>query len=217
MKSEDVTLTLSYASITWGVGSQLLEAFVDDVVPPNVVNSQTVITSGELTHPLGANWNANGSATTRRYRYVEGTETSDEVEADDHTLNALRVSLNQHKTEVQNYFTQNPTVTEHTFGPWNWQASNLQFDGWALHFAFGHVTVFGAVSVTVRRSDLKVARIVYGGSFDDIYDFNYNGAYPSEHGATVQAGFPTLGIGGRVFRDRVEFSRDTINFDYDFN
>ena len=207
----------NYAIITWGVGSQLLEAFIDDVVPPNVANTQTTITSGELTHPLGANWDANCSATTRRYTYVEGTETSDDVEEDDHTVAALKASLNQHKTEVQNYFTQNPNVTEHTFGPWNWQAPNLQFDGLALHFAFGHVTISGTVSVTVRRSDLEVTHIVYGGSFDDIYDFDYNGAYPSQHGATVQAGFPTLGVGGRVFRDRVEFSRDTTNFDYDFN
>ena len=75
----------------------------------------------------------------------------------------------------------------------------------------------GTVSVTVRRSDLAVTHISYTGSFTDIYDFNYTGAYPSEHGATVQAGFPTLGVGGRVFRDRVEFSRDTTNFNYDFN
>ncbi len=51
----------------------------------------------------------------------------------------------------------------------------------------------------------------------DIYDFHYKGASPSEHGATVQAAFPPLGFGGRVFRDHVEFSRDTLSFNYDFN
>ncbi len=207
----------NYAIITVGVGSQLLEAFIDDVIPPYVGNTPTTITSGELTHPLGANWNVNCSAMTRLYTYVEGTDASTKVEEDDHTVDALKTSLNQHKTEVQNYFTQNTNVTEHTYGPWNWQAPNLQFNEWALRFAFGHVTISGTVSVTVRRSDLEVTHIVYGGSFDDIYDFAYTGPYPSEHGATVQAGFPTLGIGGRVFLDRVEFSRDTTDFDYAFN
>jgi len=207
----------NYAIITIGVGSQLLEAFNDNIVPPNVVNTATTIASTELTHPVGASWDATCSAATRLYTYIEGTDVSDDVEEDSHTITALQTSLGQHQAEVQNYFTQNPTVNEHTFGSWNWQANGLDFDGLALQFAFGHVNVAGTVSVTVRRSDLAVTHISYTGSFTDIYDFNYTGAYPSEHGATVQAGFPTLGVGGRVFRDRVEFSRDTTNFNYDFN
>ena len=206
-----------FAIGTIGVGSQLLEAFIDDTIPPNVVNSATTIASTELTHPIGANWDASCSASTRLYTYVEGTDVSDDVEEDSHTITALQTSLGQHQSEVQDYFTQNPTVNEHTFGPWNWQANGLEFDGLALQFAFGHVNIAGTVSVTVRRSDLAVTHISYTGSFTDVYDFNYVGAYPSVHGATMQAGFPTLGNGGRVFRDRVEFSRDTTSFSYDFN
>ena len=207
----------NYAIITIGVGSQLLEAFIDNTIPPNVVNTATTIASTELTHPVGASWDAGCSAATRLYTYVEGTDVSDAVEEDSHTIAALQTNLGQHQAEVQNYFTQNPTNNEHTFGPWNWQSNGLDFDGVALQFAFGHVNVAGAVSVTVRRSDLAVTNISYTGSFTDVYDFNYTGAYPSEHGATMQSGFPSLGVGGRVFRDRVEFSRDTTNFSYDFN
>ena len=202
---------------TIGVGSQLLEAFIDDTIPPNVVNSATTITSTELTHPIGANWDASCSASTRFYTYLEGTDVAKDVAIDSHTITALQTSLGQHQSEVQDYFTQNPTVNEHTFGPWNWQANGLEFDGLALQFAFGHVNIAGTVSVTVRRSDLAVTHIGYAGSFTDVYDFNYVGVYPSVHGATMQAGFPTLGSGGRVFRDRVEFSRDTTSFSYDFN
>ena len=207
----------NYAIITVGVGSQLLEAFIDDVNPPNVLNASETLNSSSLTHPLGADWSANCTAQTRFYIYVEGTDVSDDVEEDDHTINALNANLDAHKTEVQNYFTQHTNETEHTFGPWTWQANGMDFDALALQFAFGHVNASGNVTVTVRRSDLAVTEIQYDGSFTDIYDFNYTGAYPSEHGATVQAGFPALGVGGRVFFDRVEFSRDTTDYDYDFN
>ena len=205
------------ANTTFGVGSQLLEAFIDDTIPPNVVNTNTTIVSTELTHPVGANWDANCSAQTRLYTYVEGTDVSDDVEEDPNLIAALQAGLDQHQAEIQTYFTQNPTVNEHTFGPWIWQANNLGFDGLALHFAFGHVNVAGTVSVSVRSSDLSVTHITYSGSFTDIYDFDYTGAYPSVHGATLQVGFPTLGGGGRVFRDRVEFSRNTTSFSYNFN
>ena len=213
--SEGLLTALAIGTI--GVGSQLLEAFIDDTIPPNVVNSTTTIASTELTHPIGVNWDASCSASTRLYTYVEGTDVSKDVAKDSHTITALQASLGQHQSEVQDFFTQNPTINEHTFGPWNWQTNGLDFDGLALQLAFGHVNVAGTVSVTVRRSALAVTHISYAGSFTDVYDFNYVGAYPSVHGATMQAGFPTLGNGGRVFRDRVEFLRDTTSFNYNFN
>lgn len=203
--------------ITIGVGSQLLEAFIDDTIPPNVINTATSIASTDLTHPVGASWDPSCLAQTRLYTYVEGTDASDDVEEDPHLIAALQASLGQHKAEVQSYFTQHTTVNDHTFAPWNWQANGLLFNGWALHLAFGHVNVVGTVSVTVMRTSLSVTHISYTGSFDDIYDFDYIGAYPSVHGATMQIGFPTLGVGGRVFRNHLEFSRGTTNFNYNFN
>jgi hypothetical protein len=203
-----------------GVGGDLLDAFIDDAVPPGANSTPATIAAAALTHPLGAQWTASCDAQTRRYTYAEGSGVSDAVETTGTVEDGLRTNLDQHQAEVQNYFTQNPTVNEHTFGPWTWAINNVEFGEVAhlsLHFAFGHVSIAGTVSVTVRRSDLEVTSIQYTGSFDDIYDFDYNGPPPSIHGATVQAGFPTLGTGGRVFWTRVEFERQTSGFDYDFN
>jgi hypothetical protein len=203
-----------------GVGGDLLDAFIDDALPPGANSTPASITAAALTHPIGAHWTASCDAQTRRYTYAEGSTVSDAVETTGTVEDGLRTNLDQHQTEVQNYFTQNPTVNEHTFGPWTWAINNVEFGVIAhpsLHFAFGHVNIAGTVSVTVRRSDLEVTSIQYTGSFDDIYDFAYNGVYPSIHGATVQAGFQTLGTGGRVFWTRVEFERQTTGFDYDFN
>jgi hypothetical protein len=203
-----------------GIGGDLLDAFIGDTVPLGANSTSASITAAALTHPLGAEWTASCDAQTRHYTYAEGSTVSDAVETTGAVEGGLRTNLDQHQTEVRDYFVQNPTVNEHTFGPWIWATNNVEFGEIAhpsLHFAFGHVSIAGTVSVTVRRSDLEVTSIQYAGSFDDIYDFAYNGAYPSIHGTTVQAGFPTLGIGGRVFWTRVEFERQTSNFDYDFN
>ena len=203
-----------------GVGGDLLDAFIDDAVPTGANSTLATITAAALTHPLGAQWTASCDAQTRRYTYAEGSSVSDAVETTGTVEDGLRTNLDQHQAEVQDFFTQNPAVNEQTFGPWTWNIKNVKFGEIAhpsLHFAFGHVSIAGIVSVTVRRSDLKVTSIQYTGSFDDIYDFAYDGAYPSVHGATVQTGFPTLGTGGRVFWTRVEFERQTSNFNHDFN
>jgi hypothetical protein len=218
----DYETSLSYLQFGGGlvgVASDLVGAFANDAIPKGAGSTPAPITSAELTHPVGAVWTVSCDALTRRHTYSERSRVSDAVENSRAVSKALRASLDQHRSEVSQYFARNPAVDEHVFGPWNWAAS-VPFSGLLeldLYFAFFHVSIEGTISVTVRRSGLRVTSIVYAGSFEDLYDFNYDGPFPSVHGATVQVGFPTLGIGGRVFWTRVVFEKHSSTFDYDFD
>jgi len=52
-----------------------------------------------------------------------------------------------------------------------------------LHYAYGHVTPFGTIEIKVNRNDMSVTHIKYSGSFNDIYDFEYN--FYSKHNYNV--------------------------------
>ncbi|MBQ7252562.1 MAG: hypothetical protein IJS32_08185 [Kiritimatiellae bacterium] len=203
------------AGITWGVASRLLDAFLDGTIPSDALSSVTTLDSEHLTHPLGASWNGNCTASASLYLYPDGTDVADDVAEDANLAATVTNSLADHSNDVAAWFAANMDET-HVFGPWNWSSNGLEFAGAGLRYAFGHVNATGTVSATVRRSDLKATRIVYDGNFVDIYDFSYTGPFPSVYGATVQAGFPTLGTAGRVFKVGVEFSRDATTIDFRF-
>lgn len=202
-------------TFSWGIASQLLDAFLDDTIPAVATSSSTTISATELTHPVGAFWTEECTVSTRQYLYSADTKLAKDVAKDSHVVAAVEANLANHAEEVEGWFAMHQDAS-HEFGPWSWSANGLDFDGLGLQFAFGHVNASGTVSVTVTRNGLSVTRAVYSGAFTDIYDFAYDGPYPSEHAATLQAGYPTLGTGGRVFKVRVQFERDTTDFDYDF-
>ncbi len=201
--------------VTIGIASQLLEAFVDDTVPNNALSNATTLASSGLTHPVGAFWSDECTAATRLYLYNAETSVADDVAQDDNVTMAIISNLSSHAEEVAEWFATHQG-NSHGFGPWAWHSDGLEFDGLGLRYAFGHVNVTGIVAVTVARTGLSVTRAVYSGAFTDIYDFDYGGAYPSEHAATLQAGYSTLGTGGRVFKVRVEFEHDTTQLNYGF-
>lgn len=209
------TMLRGAAAVSPGIGSQLLEAFGDDEVPPDAINWPVVLTSEELTHAVGAFWSVDCDAMTQMYIYGPETDVAAAVGEDSALVETVTEALGCHSAEVASWFATN-VGDVHVFGPWDWGAEGVQLDGLGLSLAFGHVNPAGTVSVTVRRSDFKVVRAVYAGQFTDVYDFSYTGAYPSVHGATVQAGFSTWGQSGRVFKVRVGFACDTEEFDYCF-
>lgn len=201
---------------TFGIASQLLDAFLDEEAPPDAVSSVTTLESGELSHQIGAFWWTGCQANTHLYTYGNDTDVAEDVREDANLVAAVADSLAAHADEVEDWFSSH-SGTSHLFGPWSWQANGMDFAGTGLHYAFAHVNVTGSVSVVVNRSGLSVERIMYSGQFTDTYDFVYTGPYPSVHGATLQAGFATLGRAGGVYKVQVLFSQDTTDFSYDFN
>ena len=209
------TVLRGMAGLSTGIGSHLLEAFLDDEVPPDAIDLPVSLTAAELTHAMGAFWSFDCDAMTRMYIYGPETDVAVAVGKDSALVETVAEALGRHSAEVASWFAAN-TGDVHVFGPWNWGTNGVELDGLGLSLAFGHVNPEGTVSVTVRRSDFKVVRAVYDGQFTDVYDFSYTGAYPSIHGATAQSGFSTWGQSGRVFKVRVGFSCDTEEFDYCF-
>jgi hypothetical protein len=126
-----------------------------------------------------------------------------------------------HYAEIVAYFVTNPGTT-HTFGPWSCTLGALDFPdpGFGvvaginadMFYAFGGVRDFTVTSYQLTMQDVgfnniwPVVNITAQGSFTDLYDFDiYNGTL-SRMGATVQAGFPTLGGAGRVFQETIKFN-----------
>ena len=92
---------------------------------------------------------------------------------------------------------------------------------WDLFLAIGKGTASLNVDLYVNRS-FQVHKVVLSGDVLDLYDFDYDASefgspQEAESAAEVQAGYNTLGVGGRVFKSRIEIrDRTVINPIYNF-
>jgi len=178
----------------------------------------------KFTHPVGADWDGNGKAHLELLCFSKDSDVSVAVAQSTILIeNVIKYTLNKHKDEVLN-------SNEIEFGPWPFQVKVVNNDTviWfpdnnELHYAYGHVTPFGTIEIKVNRNDMSVTHIKYSGSFNDIYDFEYNktGEAPGNlgtDGATVQLGYDiTKNPDGKVFRSKVEFEYESDDFEYNFN
>ena len=123
--------------------------------------------------------------------------------------------LLQNEQEVRDAFDDVPeSVLVQTF---RWRFSGLlSFSKLAdpdLFGALGRVDVDLDVEVDVHRFQLAVVSIKVSGTVVDLYDFDHESVetwvipidHPARTAAEVQAGYNSLGTGGRVYRNRLEF------------
>ncbi len=77
-----------------------------------------------------------------------------------------------------------------------------------LFLAFGNVSLSVTVKFLVHRSGLVEQATFTNGVLDDLFDFFHDGpdASLAKPAARVQAGYNTLGEGGRVYRSKVHFA-----------
>ena len=82
-----------------------------------------------------------------------------------------------------------------------------------LFLAFGNVSLSVAVEFLVHRSGLVEQATFTNGVLDDLFDFYHGGpdAPLAKPAARVQAGYNTLGEGGRVYRSKVHFAGQMNN------
>ena len=202
------------------VAADLLEAFRTGAIPPGATSARRTLDSTALTHPVGAIWNFSNTARVAHYTFPQSSGVAQAVANATPVKNAIRSRLGTvtQRAEILVYFMQNPTVMEHTFGPWEIPPTGVVFGGANpdLLFAFHGVNISGQMLVTVRRSDRQVTSITYEGSFTDLYDFDYNAAIPAPTAARVQTGFPTLGNYGNVFFTTVQFQLQDNSFNFQF-
>jgi hypothetical protein len=126
---------------------------------------------------------------------------------------------------VNQWFTSHPQENSNTFSfdfstiDQNGKDQGLNFAQSTdvdLFFAFGKVSVSVTAEVDVDRSRY-VNSIDLTGDMKDLYDFNFDGPEATlvQPAASVQAGYNTLGNGGRVFRSRVHMQNTKLS-DFQF-
>ena len=204
-----------------GVAGNLLHAFRTGTIPPGATQAGKTLYAQQLSHPVGAVWEANNTAVVMHYTFSQSSTVAQAVASAVPTVTSVESHLkttSAFKDVVQSYFQQFPNEPEQTFGPWPFPPTLIGFGPMNpdLLFAFGHVTISGQIWVTVRNPDLRVMSIEYAGSFTDLYDFDHSGEFPAPTAAKVQTGFSTLGNSGKVFFTTVEFQRQTSDINHTF-
>ena len=180
----------------------------------NTGNDTTVsVTDPYLYHPVGVAWTGN-TGPCSKYNFDNLDRV---VSATAFHTNLLSQAGLDHSAEINAYFAANPGST-HKFGPWScaWPTfiftdpgtiSGIDAD---MYYAFAQVNGFTVTSYYVTLHDSEnqfdMMTITATGYFYDLYDFDLTAGGFSILGAIAQAGYPTLGTSGRVFKE------DQVNF-----
>jgi len=187
------------------IAAKLLRAFANGSTPwwATVDSTSVAYNDPDLEHTVGLDFDVNCVAQTDEYVFSPTSYVASKV-ADSYTMaNVLRARMNQDYQALKNAFQQNPDMTTTQLV---WSISDtIRYETYEyldldLYWAFGkaHLDLTNVV-VTVNRNTYGfLARIQ--GTQTDLYDWDY-GLDPLC--AKVQAGYPTLGEGGKVRRNRV--------------
>jgi hypothetical protein len=209
----------------------LLSAFTSSTSPAGASSGTATLVINEpcLSHNVGARFSNSGTATIPYYQFPASSAYADDIR-NSATVNALiDATRDLHLPEVLAYFSANPSVNAHTFGPWALVNSGGKVVGGSdcsnadtataispsfstdgnpsdLYDALGSADLHGMVTIDFVRAGLSgtiitdVGATLVNATVYDLYDFDYDAEAPSRQAATVQAGFGTLGSGGGVYK-----------------
>lgn len=218
----DRILLLVGSSLYLTYAGDILDYFASGSAVPQAQVGTTQITSDDprLTHPVGAVWDQNCNADILVLTYNVSSDPSQDVLSSNLLSETIDKSIQLHKASIiqqlNNSGSSSGTINIpienlpdnlNDFGEWDGALSSLDR-------AFGGVVMTGSLDVNCSLasfgSNINVSTVeVVGGQFEDLYDFNYENAPPSNWGATVQAGYPSLHDpavpGGRIFEIVVNF------------
>lgn len=215
-----------YTSYFLPNAAELLRTFINPRHTPNGATASTFTlysNNPDLKCPVGAYWTQSGTtgvATANLYTSSAGSPAATEVENSRTFLFLLYDQMNNLKSTVEAYFASNPSSSTYTSSvvPFTERIHFSDDDGYYsdVNLAYGTVPMTGHVQVVVQKNALgllTLSSVYYDASFNDLYDFyiyaNKTGdpAQLSQHAAPLQAGYGTLGTGGRVFESNVNFSK----------
>jgi hypothetical protein len=166
------------------------------------------VSDAYLYHPVGVQW-AGATGPCSIYNFVNLDKV---VAATEFRRRAVQDAAWFHRIEIETYFHDHPG-TSHTFGPWSCTLPYFIFPDTGsltgtdadMYFAFAQVHDFTVTSYSVKLQDSSgawdVKAITAAGHFSDLYDFDITAGGFSIPAAKVQAGYPTLGSAGRVFKE----------------
>jgi hypothetical protein len=237
--------TASIWSFIYPQASKCLTGFLNEAVPNGATSEATTVDRREygLSHPVGILFNS-GAASTHgvpkagpgasiRAIFAPNSPMSNKVAESDTLASFINGKLapqaDQIREEATRYFQLHP---DEILAPFNYQLDTKSADGKEQGLAFlaadadlllaiGKGTASITVDLYVNRT-LQVHEVVLSGTVLDLYDFDYdatvvNSPPEAESAAEVQAGYNTLGVGGRVFKSKIQMlDRTVINPIYNF-
>jgi hypothetical protein len=208
--------------------SRTMQAFVTQSTPAGATAEQTTIARDErgLTHAVGVLFKAPGNpGTSIKAVFPPNSEMTQAVLDSNLLYDKLEALLRSKQAEIEQRINGSENVIE-TF---DWQISGGDFSFDALSADIDLGLALGKSKITDIDVEVKVHRAMTIESFTvtaivtDLFAFDYDGN-PQTPGwirkaARVQAGYNTLGDGGRVYKSEVQMlnsrcSRMEGNFDW---
>ena len=203
------------------VAAMNLEEFLDPTPEGSYTPVTISVNDSRLEHRVGLKLDSNCADTTAQEVVYGDQSLTSLIIATSKTLKSIiQGRLNTKKQEVVDFFNdpQNSGETSYEFEVLLVQPiwyEDHQIDDLDLFLAFGKADLNAYCTIRVDRATMQVnyARIV--GVQTDLYDWDYTlDPIP----ARVQAGFPTLGSSGRVYRNMALLAHDvTTVIGYDMS
>lgn len=194
-------------------GCRTLRAFLTQSTPIGATARQTDIARDEygLTHATGVLFKAPGNpGTSITAVFSTNSEMAEAVVESNLLYNKLEALLRSKKLEIQQRFNGSDNVIESfewqiTGGEFNFEALSSDAD---LFLALGKTKISNInVEVQVHRA-MTIESCNVTATVTDLYDFDYDGKPQTldyiRNAARIQAGYNTLGTGGRVYKSEVQ-------------
>jgi sulfatase modifying factor 1 len=204
------------------IAYRFLDSFLNHTSPehslPNAPCLPITAIDPSLDLNVGVDFDAGGGPCVPQYSFPATTDVAAKILASGPVRNAVVAAVARHLASIREAFAD-PSTLSHTFSlSANPDPVGLDFpegpafEAWDLYYAFREVDLTDA-QVTVWRQD--ETSVGLSGIVTDLYDFGWHKGPLSEWGALVQAGYPTLGPSGRIFRTKVLLDGKIQNVRYD--
>jgi len=232
LQNNVITSSGSVLAFLFPTAASFAQTFINPATePPGAASTYFTLYSNDpnLKHPLGANWTASGSVGSATAAFYTFNATSNISSLVANSKSIKQIILNQialQKGTVLAYFAANPTATVYDSPNLPYTASNFSFsdldprsDLWLTFGSVNTLTGHFQFTATKNGTAIDLTDANYDGTFTDLYDFYYFASAKyfvwetglNKSGATLQAGYPTLGNSGEVFESKVVFSRSGVD------
>lgn len=201
------------SQVAFSETSRIYKMFYVGNVSAPATSVQASLGRLETIHPVGAKYiPASDQAETVELQFDTSTVLAQKIVGSGEFRSWFGARLREKENEVTAKFAtfgDDPYPVDFTFS-WTFPASSLAFAKLTspdLFFSLHNVKLTQvSAQVTVHRSG-QVQNVVLDVDVEDVFDFDHDNTFDILElpmiAAEVQAGFPTLGLGGRVFRERI--------------
>lgn len=223
--------TLTDLSNTWdsaglSQASRLLTAFLTEAPPTGATSQPAPIARDEqgLTHAVGVLFQPPGNpGVSLSAQFSPASQMTATLLESESLNNWVSDQFETKRQEVDQRFRGTTNAVETFIWQFTGDLSFSVISDPDLFFALGKTTIAVRVEVEVNRALYEVQATALTGSVMDLTDFDYDdgSGYAGygdfvRDGARVQAGYNTLGIGGRVFKNNVQMFNSPISVQFRF-